>query len=74
MPEQPEPLHDIAHLGAVELMTPKPAESLWFFCDVLGMEPVHQDGCSVWLRGYGDYAASTLKLTEAPAPGVGTIA
>jgi catechol 2,3-dioxygenase len=74
MQEPAEPLHDIAHLGAVELLTPKPQESVWFFRDVLGMEQVHQDAASTWLRGYGDYAAATLKLTHAPAPGVGTIA
>jgi len=74
MPEIREPLHDIAHLGAVELLTPKPEQSRWFFCDVLGMEVVHAEGDSAWLRGYGDHAAATLKLTAAPAAGVGTIA
>jgi catechol 2,3-dioxygenase len=69
-----EPLHDIAHLGAVELLTPKPAESLWFFRDVMGMELVHAEAGSAWLRGYGDHAAATLKLTEAAAAGVGVIA
>ncbi|WP_142846241.1 VOC family protein [Telmatospirillum sp. J64-1] len=68
-----EPIQDIAHLGAVELFTPKPAESLWYFRDVLGMEVVHQAGQSVYLRAYGDYALSTLKLTEASQPGVGCI-
>jgi catechol 2,3-dioxygenase-like lactoylglutathione lyase family enzyme len=58
-----EPLHDIAHLGSVELFTPKPEKSLWYFRDLLGMEPVHESGPSVYLRGYGDYATSTLKLT-----------
>jgi len=74
MPEFREPLNDIAHLGAVELLTPKPEQSRWFFCDVLGMEVVHVEGYSAWLRGYGDHAAATLKLTTAPAAGVGTIA
>jgi len=37
-----EPIHDIAHLGSVELFTPKPEKSLWYFRDLLGMEPVHQ--------------------------------
>lgn len=69
----PEPIHDIAHLGAVELMTPKPDKSLWYFRDVLGMEVVHTAGRSVYLRGYGDYATSTLKLTEAKIPGVGCV-
>lgn len=58
MAAQAEPLHDIAHLGSVELFTPKPEKSLWYFRDLLGMEPVHQSGPSVYLRGYGDYATS----------------
>lgn len=69
-----EPLQDIAHLGHIELLTPKPDESLWYFTEVLGMERVHGEGRSAWLRCYGDYAAATLKLTEAPQAGVGHIA
>ena len=69
-----EPIQDIAHLGHVELLTPKPDESLWYFTYILGMAIAHRDGGSVYLRGYGDYAATTLKLTEAKAPGVGHIA
>ncbi len=69
-----EPIRDIAHLGHVELLTPKPTESLWYFTELLGMEVAHQEGQSVYLRGYGDYAATTLKLTEAPAAGVGHVA
>ena len=68
-----EPIHDIAHLGSVELFTPKPEKSLWYFRDLLGMEPVHQAGNSVYLRGYGDYAISTLKLTTASTNGVGYV-
>ena len=37
------------------------------------MEPVHEAGQSVYLRGYGDYATSTLKLTAAANAGVGCI-
>lgn len=74
MTDPSEPLHDIAHLGAVELLTPEPSASLRFFRDVLGMGVAHRHGGSVWLRGYGDYAVATLKLTEASAAGVGTIA
>lgn len=68
-----EPIRDVAHLGHVELLTPKPEESLWYFSDILGMEAVHREGQSVYLRGYGDYATTTLKLTEAPHAGVGHI-
>ena len=69
-----EPIRDIAHLGHVELLTPKPEESRWFFVEVLGMEPVHEAGGSVWLRGYGDHAVSSLKLTASDRSGVGHIA
>ena len=68
-----EPLHDIAHLGSVELLTPKLDASLWYFRDLLGMEPVHESAGSVFLRGYGDYAISTLKLTAANNAGVGCV-
>ncbi len=68
-----ELIQDIAHLGRVELLTPKPDRSLWYFRDVLGMEVVYTKGQSVYLRGYGDYAASTVKLTEAKQAGVGCI-
>ena len=56
------------------LYTPKHDKSLWYFRDILGMEVAHTSGASVYLRGYGDYAASTLKLTEAKLPGVGCVA
>ncbi len=69
-----EPIRDIAMLGSIELFSPKPDRSLWYFKEVLGMEAVHVAGESVYLRGYGDVAASTLKLTGAKLAGVGTIA
>ena len=34
---QPEPNMDLAHLGHLELLTPKPEESLRFFVNVMGM-------------------------------------
>ena len=74
MTEHKEPIHDIAHLGSVELYTPTPDKSLWYFRDVLGMEVSHTQDQSVYLRGYGDYAAWTLKLTEGKLPGPGFIA
>ena len=61
---------DIAHLGPVELLTPKPAESLDFFERVLGMEIEHRDGQSVYLRGWGDYQRWSLKLTESETSGL----
>jgi len=51
-----EPILDLASLDHVELLTPKPNESLWFFRDVAGMEEVHRQGQSVYLRCYNDYS------------------
>jgi catechol 2,3-dioxygenase len=60
----------IAHLGPVELLSPKPEESLAFFHDVLGMEIESRAGQSVFLRGWGDYQRYSLILTEAERPGL----
>jgi catechol 2,3-dioxygenase len=66
-----EPILDVAHLGPVELLTPKPVESLAFFEDVMGMEVEGREGRSVFLRGYGDYQRYSLKLTESNTSGMG---
>lgn len=68
-----ESIREVAHLGCVELLTPTPERSLWYFGDLLGMQVVHRGPSAVYMRGYGDYAASTLKLTESAQPGVGCI-
>lgn len=69
-----EPVLDVAHLGHIELLTPKPEESLWFFKDVLGMEETARQSGSVHLRGWGDFERHTLKLTEAAEAGLGHVA
>ena len=69
-----ERIQDVAHLGSVELFTPKSERTLWYFRDLLGMEVVHQEGDAHYLRGYGDYAAATLKISAAKGAGVGCIA
>jgi len=69
-----EPVRDLAHLSHVEVLTPKPEESLWYFRDVLGMEVSGESGDSVYLRGFGDYERASLKLTAAAQAGVGHLA
>lgn len=69
-----EPILDIAHLDHVELFTPKPDESLWFFRDVVGLDEVYRQGQSVYLRCYSDYQKFSLKLTENRQPGLGKVA
>ena len=57
------PLHDVAHLGHIELLTPKMCESLWFFVEILGMTETCREGNSVYLRTWDDYEHHTVKLT-----------
>ena len=63
-------MSEIAHLGPVELLTPKAEESLRFFTDVLGMEVEGVEGGSTYLRGWGDYQRYSLKLTESDTSGL----
>ena len=66
-----EPIHDIAHLGHLELLTPKLEESRQFFVDVMGMYESGRAGNSVFLRGWDDYEHHSLQLTAAEKPGLG---
>lgn len=61
----------ISQLAHVELLTPKPEESLEFFTEVLGLDESGRDGRSVYLRCWGDYFHHSVIITEAPAPGLG---
>jgi catechol 2,3-dioxygenase len=65
--------HLIAHLAHVEVLTPKPDESLAFYKEVLGLEESGQAGDSVYLRGWGEWSHHSLQLTEASEPGLGHI-
>jgi catechol 2,3-dioxygenase len=67
------PLHDIAHLGYIELLTPKLDESRWFFTDVLGLTEVSEQGDSVYLRTYDDYERHTVKLTAHSTSGIARV-
>jgi catechol 2,3-dioxygenase len=67
---QSEPICDLAHLGHMELLTPKPDESLGFFINVMGMTETARQGASVYLRGWDDYEHHSLKLTAAKTSGM----
>jgi catechol 2,3-dioxygenase len=69
-----EPIFDLAHLGHVELYTPRLDESVAFFVNVMGLTETTRQGDSVYLRGWDDYEHHTLKLTAHDKPGVGHIA
>ena len=66
----PEPIFDLAHLGHMELLTPKPDESLKFFVDVMGMTISGRMGELVYLRGWDDYERYSLKLTASKTSGM----
>jgi catechol 2,3-dioxygenase len=61
---------EIAHLGPVELLTPRADASLHFFTEVMGMEIEAREGRSAYLRGWGDYQRYSLKLTESDTSGM----
>ena len=66
--------HDIAHLGHVELLTPKPDESLAFFTTIVGLHEVGRRHDSVYLRAWGEYQLYSLKLTASKSSGMGHVA
>jgi len=69
-----EPIMDLAHLGHLELLTPKPDQSLWFFVQVMGMTESGREGDSVYLHAYDDYERHSLKLTASKLPGLAHVA
>ena len=68
---QEEPIMDVAHLGHLELLTPKPEESLRFFVEVMGMTESGRRGNSVYLRAWDDYETYSLQLTGSHTSGLG---
>ncbi len=66
-----ERVRDIAHVGSVELLTPVLEETRDFFVDLMAMTEVARSGDSVYLHAWDDYERCTVKLTGAPASGVG---
>ena len=71
MTDTKEPMFEVAQLAHVELLTPKPDDTLRFFKDLLAMEETTREGQSVYLRAYEDFYHHTLKVTESPKAGMG---
>jgi catechol 2,3-dioxygenase len=63
----------ISQLAHVEILSPKPEESVAFLTDVLGMEETERSGESVFLRAWGDWFHHSLVVTEGAYPGLGHI-
>ncbi|MBB4788269.1 catechol 2,3-dioxygenase-like lactoylglutathione lyase family enzyme [Streptomyces rapamycinicus] len=64
------PLGDVAHLGHVELLTPDPDRSPWFFTTILGLTENGRSGDSVHLRTWDDYEHHSLTLTAHSTSGI----
>src|SRR5918997_1654249 len=54
----------LSQLAHVEIISPKPEQSLRWFVDVLGLELTSQEGQSAYLRGWGEWLHSSLVLNE----------
>jgi len=65
---------DIAHLGHIELLTPKFEASLAFFTEIMGLHEAGHRGDSVFLRAWADYERFTLQLTRSTTSGLGHVA
>jgi catechol 2,3-dioxygenase len=62
---------DIAHVGAIELRSAVPEETVDFFVRLMAMSEVGRDSGSTYLHSWDDYEAFTVKVTAAEQPGVG---
>src|ERR1700744_1213234 len=62
---------EVAHIGHVELLTPRLEHSVTCFTEVMGMTVVDSAGDSVYLRGESEYERCGLKLTASADAGIG---
>ncbi|HEY2421609.1 MAG TPA: catechol 2,3-dioxygenase, partial [Neobacillus sp.] len=65
--------HFFSQLAHVELLSPKPEETVNYLKEVWGLEETTRSGQSVYLRAWGDYFHHSLKITESNGPGLGHI-
>jgi catechol 2,3-dioxygenase len=64
----------LSQLAHVELISPKPEETVAWMVDVLGLEETTREGQSVYLRGWAEWLHSSLIVTEGPRSEVAHIA
>ena len=64
----------LSQLAHVELVSPKPEETVKWMVDVLGLEETEREGQSVYLRAWAEWLHSSLVVTEGPQPEVAHIA
>ncbi|HLH65747.1 MAG TPA: VOC family protein [Solirubrobacteraceae bacterium] len=64
----------MSQLAHVELISPRPDETVGWLVDVLGLEETTREGQSVYLRGWAEWLHSSMIVTEGSQPAVGHIA
>ena len=65
--------HLLSQLAHVEILSPRPTETVAFFEQQLGLEISERRGQSVYLRGWGEFFHHSLKVTESARPGLGHV-
>ena len=64
----------ISQLAHVELISPRPDDTVAWLTGVLGLEESGRDGGSVYLRAWSEDLFHSLQVTEGSEPGVGHVA
>src|SRR5215471_1214348 len=65
--------HLLSQLAHVEILSPRPAETVAFLEQQLGLEISERAGQSVYLRGWGEFFHHSLKVTESAQAGLGHV-
>jgi catechol 2,3-dioxygenase len=65
--------HLLSQLAHVEILSPRPAETVAFLEQQLGLEITERAGPSIYLRGWGEFFHHSLKVTESAQEGLGHV-
>jgi catechol 2,3-dioxygenase len=63
----------LSQLAHVEILSPRPRETVEFLTGVLGLVESSRRGQSVFLRGWSEFFHHSLQVTEGETPGLGHI-
>lgn len=62
---------DIAHIGPVEMFTPRLEATRDFFVNQMALREVHRDEGSIYLHAWDDYQRYTLRIIQREDAGIG---
>jgi catechol 2,3-dioxygenase len=65
--------HLLSQLAHVEILSPRPGETVAFFEQQLGLEISAREGQSVYLRGWGEFFHHRVKITESARSSLGHV-